>query len=62
LHILITNEISSLEIGKSGNPWERLIALCSLASPDITAKIDVPVPGSFEVKEPSKIVMIKSLI
>jgi len=31
------------------------------ANPDITAKIEVPVPGNLEVNDPSKLVMIKLL-
>ena len=33
---------------KSGNPWPRLIAPVSAASRDITVKIVVPTPGSFD--------------
>ncbi len=34
----------------SGKPWPRLIALVATASADISAKIVVPKPWSFEVR------------
>ena len=37
---------SRVGTGKSGKPWPRLTALCSIASCDITVKIVVPTFGS----------------
>jgi hypothetical protein len=33
----------------SGNPWDKLMAWCFAAKPDITENIDAPYPGNFDV-------------
>src|SRR5258705_4126734 len=43
-----TASTSSGAQSKSGNPWERLMALCSSASLDIVAKMLTPVLGSLD--------------
>ena len=41
-----SDSISGSGTGKSGKPWPRLTALCSIASWDITVKMVVPTLGS----------------
>src|SRR5262245_36291110 len=53
-----TASTSSGAQSKSGNPCDRLIAPCSAARRDITAKMLTPVDGSFEEMESVRTVML----
>ena len=44
----VTRSRSSFAQSKSGNPCDKLIALCSCASRDITVNIVVPTLGSLD--------------
>src|SRR5512134_2561055 len=48
LMYFVTRSRSSFAQSKSGKPCDRLIALCSCASRDITVKIVVPTLGSLD--------------
>jgi hypothetical protein len=52
IDVLVSSARSSGAQSKSGNPWDRLIALCSAASRDITVKMVVPTLGSLESMRP----------
>lgn len=39
--------MSLRSMGKSGKPWDKLTAFCSMACFDITANMEVPVDGNF---------------
>jgi hypothetical protein len=56
------SSISFWETSKSGKPCERLIALCSTANCDITAKMEVPVRGSLDFMVPGKFVISIEII
>jgi hypothetical protein len=42
-------EVKRLSTGKFGNPWDKLMALCVSANPDITLKMVVPMCGNFDI-------------
>ena len=58
---LFTSPINSSEQLKSGNPCDRLIALCSPASLDIIVKIVVPTWGSLEAMALGRVVITTSI-
>src|SRR5262245_42384338 len=57
LMYLVTRSRNALAQSKSGKPCDRLIALCSCASRDITVKIVVAAFGSLEAMERVKLGM-----
>ena len=58
---LATASTSAGSQSKSGNPCDRLMAWCSLASRVITEKMLTPTSGSLEVTATAEVMTVPSL-